>query len=187
MQNDLTQAERWHENGRIFSPAVFISKCSGQGIPMQRLLVQRSLALASALHLPVVATQPVQFLNPEDYRAHEARVCIAEGYVLGDRRRPKHCTEQQYFKTQAEMAELFADIPSALANTVELAKRCNLALELGVNRLPLFPTPNNESLELYLRTQAAAGLEVRMKTLFPDTAQREAEMPEVSRPAGFRG
>ena len=81
--------------------------------------MQRSLALASALRLPVVATHPVQFLNPEDYRAHEARVCIAEGYVLGDRRRPRHCTEQQYFKTQAEMAELFADIPAALANTVE--------------------------------------------------------------------
>ena len=87
----------------------------------------------------------MQFLNPDDYKAHEARVCIAEGYVLGDRRRPKHCTEEQYFKTQAEMAELFADIPAALANTVELAKRCNLTLELGVNRLPLFPTPNNQS------------------------------------------
>src|SRR6185437_15992249 len=131
------------------------------------MLVQRSLALASKLHLPVVATQSVQFLNPDDYTAHEARVCIAEGYVLGDRRRPKHCTEQQYFKTQSEMLALFADVPSALANTGELAKRCNLTLELGVNRLPLFPTPNNESLELYLRKQADAGLDARMKTLFP--------------------
>ena len=139
--------------------------------------MQRSLVLASALHLPVVATQPVQFLNPEDYRAHEARVCIAEGYVLGDRRRPRHCTEQQYFKSQAEMAELFTDVPAALANTVEIAKRCSLTLELGVNRLPLFPTPNNQSLELYLRNQAVAGLEARMKSLFADAAQREAKMP----------
>ena len=133
--------------------------------------------LASALHLPVVATQPVQFLNPEDYRAHEARVCIAEGYVLGDRRRPKHCTDQQYFKSQAEMTELFADVPAALSNSVEIAKRCNLTLELGVNRLPLFPTPNNESLELYLRNQAIAGLEARMGTLFPDALQRAGKMP----------
>ncbi len=139
--------------------------------------MQRSLVLASTLHLPVVATQPVQFLNPEDYKAHEARVCIAEGYVLGDRRRPRHCTEQQYFKTQAEMAELFADIPAALANTVELAKRCNLDAGTGRQSPPLFPTPNNQSLELYLRDQAEAGLEVRMKTLFPDTAERDAEMP----------
>ncbi|HJY04817.1 MAG TPA: DNA polymerase III subunit alpha, partial [Bryobacteraceae bacterium] len=95
-----------------------------------------------------------------------------------DRRRPKNCTEEQYFKTQAEMAELFADIPSALANTLALAKRCNLSLELGVNRLPLFPTPNNESLELYLRTQAAEGLEVRLNALFPDTAQRDMEVPK---------
>jgi DNA polymerase III subunit alpha len=126
----------------------------------------------------VVATHPVQFLNSEDYRAHEARVCIAEGYVLGDRRRPQNCTEQQYFKTQAEMGKLFADIPSALINTAELAKRCNLTLELGVNRLPLFPTPNEESLEHYLREQAETGLEIRMKALFPDATARSMEMPK---------
>ncbi|MEK7843950.1 MAG: DNA polymerase III subunit alpha, partial [Pseudomonadota bacterium] len=129
-------------------------------------------------HLPVVATQPVQFLSPDDYKAHEARVCIAEGYVLGDRRRPKNFTERQYFKTQAEMAELFTDIPAALANSVEIAKRCNLILELGVNRLPLFPTPHNESLEQYLHDQALAGLEERMQALFPDAVWRNAQIPK---------
>ncbi|MEK6594930.1 MAG: DNA polymerase III subunit alpha, partial [Pseudomonadota bacterium] len=141
-------------------------------------LVQQSLILAKKFDLPVVATQAVQFLNPEDYRAHEARVCIAEGYILEDKRRPRNFTEQQYFKIQAEITELFADIPSALANTIEIAKRCNLVLELGVNRLPLFPTPNNESLEQYLRDQAASGLIQRMANLFPDVEVRDSKIPK---------
>ncbi len=178
LQNDTTQADiSAREWARLFAGRFYI-EVQRAGHAGAESLVQRSLMLASALHLPVVATHPVQFLNPEDYRAHEARVCIAEGYVLGDRRRPKHCTEQQYLKSQAEMAELFADVPSALTNAVEIARRCNLVLELGVNRLPLFPTPGNESLDLYLRKQAVAGLEARMQVLFPDAIQRNAATPE---------
>src|SRR5688572_2073495 len=134
--------------------------------------VQQSLHLASELRLPVVATHPVQFLQPDDFRAHEARVCIAEGYMLADQRRPKRFSPEQYFKTQAEMAELYADIPQALANSVEIAKRCNLALELGKSKLPRFPTPNDETLDDYLRSRAYAGLEDRLLQLYPDAAQR---------------
>ena len=177
IQNDVGQAHLLATEWADLFPGRFYIEIQRAGHPNTEAVVQRSLMLASALHLPVVATQPVQFLNPEDYRAHEARVCIAEGYVLGDRRRPRQCTEQQYFKSQAEMAELFADVPAALANTREIAKRCNLTLELGVNRLPLFPTPNNQSLELYLRDQAVAGLEARMKSLFANAVQREEKMP----------
>ncbi len=140
--------------------------------------VQQSLQLASELKLPVVATHPVQFLKPGDFGAHEARVCIAEGYVLSDQRRPKRFSPDQYFKTQAEMARLFADIPQALANTAEIAKRCNLAIELGKNQLPRFPTPNNESLDDYLHTRAQAGLEQRMQRLYPDAAQRAQKLPQ---------
>jgi DNA polymerase-3 subunit alpha len=177
MQNDPVQASTLATGWERLFAGRFYMEVQRAGRANEETLLQRSLMLASALGLPVVATHPVQFLNPEDYRAHEARVCIAEGYVLGDRRRPQNCTGQQYFKTQAEMEELFADIPSALVNTVELAKRCNLTLELGVNRLPLFPTPNQESLEHFLREQAETGLEIRMKALFPDAAARCAEMP----------
>lgn len=141
-------------------------------------LVQSTLLLAQQCDLPVVATQAVQFLNPEDFRAHEARVCIAEGYVLEDKRRPKNFTEQQYFRTQTEMVELFADIPSALANTIEIAKRCNLTLELGINRLPMFPTPDNVSLEQYLREQADAGLQQRLTQLFPENELRQNKIVE---------
>ncbi len=141
-------------------------------------LIQSTLLLAQQSDLPVVATQAVQFLNLEDFRAHEARVCIAEGYILEDKRRPKNFTEQQYFRTQAEMVELFADIPSALANTIEIAKRCNLTLELGINRLPMFPTPDNVSLEQYLREQADAGLQHRLTQLFPENELRQSKVAE---------
>ena len=139
--------------------------------------VERAVRLASALKLPVVATHPVQFVEPEDFRAHEARVCISEGYILSDQRRPRQFSKEQYFKTQAEMAALFRDIPAALANSLEIAKRCNLALDLGKTHLPRFPTPNQESLEDYLRQGACAGLEQRMRQLFPDEAARIAQYP----------
>jgi DNA polymerase-3 subunit alpha len=139
--------------------------------------VQQSLQLASELKLPVVATHPVQFLHADDFRAHEARVCIAEGYVLADQRRPKLFGPDQYFKTQQEMAELFADIPQALANSVEIAKRCNLTLELGKSKLPPFPTPHNESLDDYLRARADAGLALRLEQLYSDAAQRADKLP----------
>lgn len=178
MQNNQVQAQALAQAWAALFPGRFYIEVQRVGHAHEEGCVQRSLTLASALGLPVVATHPVQFVSADDYKAHEARVCIAEGYVLGDRRRPKHFTEQQYFKTQAEMTTLFADIPTALANSVEIAKRCNLGLELGINRLPLFPTPNNESLEQYLRDQALIGLEKRMVTLFPDANERARHLPK---------
>jgi len=137
--------------------------------------VRRTLRLATAERLPVVATHPVQFMAPDDFKAHEARVCISEGYVLGDPRRPRNFTPEQYFKSQAEMAELFADLPQALANSVEIARRCNLTVELGKSRLPQFPTPEGVGLEDYLRQRAVEGFEQRLQVLFPDEAARDRE------------
>ncbi len=176
LQNNLQQAGIQTQKWADLFPDRFYMEIQRDGHANEAMLVQQSLGLAKKFNLPVVATQAVQFLNREDYRAHEARVCIAEGHTLDDKRRPRYFTEQQYFKTQAEITQLFADIPSALANTIEIAKRCNLVLELGINRLPLFPTPNNESLEQYLRDQAAAGLIQRMASLFPDETVRNGKM-----------
>ncbi len=131
--------------------------------------------IANTLNLPVVATHPIQFMTPDDFRAHEARTCISEGYILADTRRPKNFTVEQFFKTQAEMAELFADMPEALSNSVEIAKRCNFSIVLGKNYLPNFPTPNNESLNEYLIAEARAGLVKRLAVLYPDENQRNAQ------------
>ena len=125
-----------------------------------------------------MATHPIQFLDRDDFKAHEARVCIAEGNMLGDPRRPRPFTEEQYFKSQAAMAELFADIPEALENSVEIAKRCNLTIELGKPQLPQFPTPNNQSLDDFMLAEAQAGLTKRLEQLFPDATLREQKRPE---------
>jgi DNA polymerase-3 subunit alpha len=148
------------------------------GRPECDLHVARAVTLAEDLGLPVVATHPVQFPSRDDYTAHEARVCIAEGYTLTDKRRPKTFTEDDYFKTQDEMAALFADLPEALESTVEIARRCNLTLELGKSKLPDFPTPGGMPLDDYLRQFSQEGLESRMAVLFPDEAMRAARMPE---------
>jgi len=148
------------------------------GAPREEVHLRDTVKLAVELALPVVATHPVQFLSIDDFKAHEARVCIAEGYVLNDKRRQRQFTAQQYFKTQAEMAKLFADLPEALQNSVEIAKRCNISLKLGKPCLPNFPTPNGESLDDFLRSESQRGLEQRMLHLYPDEAQRAAKMPE---------
>ncbi len=137
----------------------------------------RAVELAAELGLPVVATHPVEFLKREDYKAHEARVCIAEGAILADRRRPRVFTEHDYFKSQAEMAELFADLPEAMSNSVEIARRCNLTLELGKNKLPLFPTPAGMTLDDYLRQRSQEGLAQRLELLYPDPAKRAEQLP----------
>ncbi|MCK6437115.1 DNA polymerase III subunit alpha [Rivihabitans pingtungensis] len=147
------------------------------GAPHCDTLVERTLWLAGETGLPVVATHPVQFMHRDDHKAHEARVCIAKGEILGDRRRARLFTEEQYFKSTAEMAELFADLPEALANSVEIAKRCNVTIQLGKNYLPDFPTPDGMTLDDYLIHRANEGLVERMQALYPDPNQREAEMP----------
>ncbi len=159
-------------------PQAFYLEVQRAGHPQQEQLVSSTADLGADLELPLVATHPIQFLDADDFKAHEARVCIAEGYVLGDRRRPKTFTEQQYFKTQAEMAELFADLPEALENTLEIAKRCNLTLTLGKNFLPQFPTPDGISLDQHLINEAKAGLEKRLELLFPDPEERQRRRPE---------
>src|SRR5438132_4292260 len=141
-------------------------------------LIASIVAIAAELELPVVATHPVQFLSRDEFRAHEARVCIAEGYTLADPRRPKRFTPEQYFTTQEEMAKRFTDLPGALANSVAIAQRCNLLIPLGKNYLPAFPVPAGVTIEQHLRNEAAAGLEKRLAFLYPDSTERDAKRPE---------
>ena len=137
--------------------------------------VAAAAQLAARLKLPVVATHPVQFATADDYEAHEARVCIAEGEILGNPRRERRFTPEQYFKSSAEMQALFADLPSALANAVEIARRCNLTLVLGKPQLPNFPVPEGHTIETYFRQASVEGLDERLARLFPDPARRAVE------------
>ena len=175
--NGSSARQAAREYAELF-PSRFYLEIQRCGAPREEVLVNETVKLAAELGLPVVATHPVQFMSAEDFKAHEARVCISEGYVLNDKRRVRAFTEQQYFRTQAEMAELFADLPEAMLNSVEIAKRCNLTLKLGTPHLPDFPTPNGESLDEFLRLESERGLAVRMQQLYPDEAQRAAKYPE---------
>lgn len=168
-----TAARDW---ARLF-PDRFYLEIQRCGQPNEETWVRATLHLASRLELPVVATHPVQFLQPEDYRAHDVRVCIAQGYVLGDQRRPKEFTTEQYFKTQSQMVELFSDVPAALANSVEIARRCSLLLDLNITRLPTFPTPAGIGIERYLREQAQSGLETRLQQLYPQPEILDSKRP----------
>ena len=154
------------------------------GRPEDNAHVVAAVKLASRLSLPVVATHPVQFLKQDDYESHEARVCISEGEILGNQRRVRKFTGDQYFKTAAEMQALFADVPSALANSVEIAKRCNLSLVLGKPQLPNYPTPLTDGKPMpiadYFRVLSVEGWVERLVHLYPDAAKREIERPRYA-------
>ncbi len=166
-------------------PEAFYLEVQRYGQAQQEALVQQTAALAGELGLPLVATHPIQFMAQDDFQAHEARVCIAEGYVLGDTRRPKPYTPEQYFKSQDEMCALFADMPEALENTLEIAKRCNLEMTLGKNFLPDFPTPEGMTIDDFLVAEAKAGLEVRLAELYPDPEVRAQRRPEYDERLDF--
>ncbi|SHE87939.1 DNA polymerase III subunit alpha [Vibrio gazogenes] len=135
-----------------------------------------AIELAEQYDLPVVATNEVVFLSRDLFDAHEIRVAIHDGYTLEDPRRPKHYSEQQYLRSEDEMCELFKDIPEALENTVEIAKRCNVTVRLGEYFLPNFPT-EGMNIDDFLVKKSQEGLEKRLEFLFPDPQVREQQRP----------
>ena len=136
-----------------------------------------AVELATTEQLPVVATNEVVFLKPENFEAHEIRVAIFDGYTLDDKRRPKRFSQEQYLKTPEQMAELFSDIPEALQNTVEIAKRCNVTVQLGEYFLPDYPT-GSLKIDEFLVKVSQDGLEERLQFLFPDEQERKEKRGE---------
>ncbi len=136
-----------------------------------------AVALAARRQCPVVASNDVCFLDAGQYEAHEARVCIHEGRTLDDPRRERRYSQEQYLRSAEEMAELFSDIPEALANTVAIARRCNLDLRLGEYFLPEYPIPAGKTLEQFFREESLAGLHQRFKVILPEgVADRDAKV-----------
>lgn len=152
-------------------PARFYLELSRTGKPQEETYIHTILKLAKQHNIPVVATNDVRFLKREDFEAHEARFCVHGGWLLADTKRPHLYTEQQYLRTSDEMSELFSDIPEAIENTFNIAKRCNLTLCLGENFLPKFPVPEaNLTIEQYLEKLSRQGLEERLAVLFDTTS-----------------
>ncbi len=148
-------------------PNSFYLELQRIGKPGEAHYISSAIDLAITTGLPVVATNDVRFLAQGDFAAHEVRVCINQGRVLEDTRRPKDYTEQQYLRSVEEMQSLFADIPEALQNTVEVAKRCNLELTLDENYLPDFPVPEGKTLAELMVETARAGLKERLQQRLP--------------------
>jgi len=163
---DTTLANEFLEQWKMLFPGRFYLQLHRIGKMQEEEYIQAAVDLALKTQTPVVACNAVHFLTSDDFQAHEVRVCIHEGRTLDDARRPKNFTPQQYLRSPQEMVELFRDIPEALQNSVEIAKRCNVELSLGKNFLPDFPIPDGMSEESFFREQARNGLEKRLATQF---------------------
>jgi len=169
---------RWRE---IFGDRYYLQLVR-TGREAEENCLHASVALAAKCAVPVVATNEVCFLSPKEFPAHEVRVCINDGRTLDDPRRPRNYSEQQFLRSPEQMLELFSDIPEALQNTVEIAKRCNLELTLGKNFLPDYPVPEGMGIGDFLAEQSRKGLEWRLERIFdrqaPDFAEKRKPYDE---------
>ncbi len=162
-EHDADQAlDRWLE---LFGGDRFYLELQRLGRSGEEPYIASAVSLASKRGVPVVATNDVRFLEPDDFESHEARVCIHDGALLADKGRTRRYTQQQYLRTPDEMAELFADVPEALANSVEIARRCSLVLKLGESRLPEYPVPPEHTPATFVRAESERGLVARLATL----------------------
>ena len=165
------ELERWL---KVFANRFFL-ELQRTDRPQEEDYIEAALDLAVEFNAPPVATNDVRFLKPDEFYAHEARVCINQGRVLDDPRRPKDYTDRQYLRSPEEMAELFKDIPEALENTVEIAKRCSLELTLGENFLPNFPVPSGMSVEEFFAEESRKGLQQRLAVLLPNASTEQCQ------------
>lgn len=164
LQNKFDLAEKRIQNWQQHFGHNFYLEIQRIGRSAEEDYIQAAVRLAAKFNVPLVATNPIRFFEAEDFEAHEARVCIHRGEMLNNPARHRLYTDQQYFKSALQMAELFADIPEAIANTVEIAKRCTVKLSFGKVYLPNFPIPADTTLEQYFSMQAAEGLQNRLNS-----------------------
>ena len=155
---------------RALFPDSFYLELSRTGRAQENEYLHLAVELAEETDTPVVATNEVCFIEKGDFEAHELRVCINEGRVLDDPHRPKNYSDQQYLRSPEEMAELFSDIPEALENSVEIAKRCSVEVKQGTYYLPDFPVPQGMTMDEYFRQLSREGLEKRLDFLFDRNA-----------------
>ncbi|MCV6592467.1 MAG: DNA polymerase III subunit alpha [Silicimonas sp.] len=142
----------------------------GGGLPeAERLSERPAVEMAYAMDLPLVATNDVYFPKPDMYEAHDALICIAEGAYVDQQADRRRLTQQHYLKSPAEMTALFADLPEAIDNTMEIARRCAYGAERCDPILPKFADDEVEE----LRRQAKEGLDARLAVIDPAAPREE--------------
>jgi DNA polymerase-3 subunit alpha len=156
------EAAAWLAHYRNIFSGDFYIELQRTGRPGDEDYVGRAVNLASSAACPVVATNDVRFLAPAEFEAHEAKTCIQGGYTLDDSSRPRNYSDQQYLRSTDEMSTLFADLPEALQNTVEIAKRCNVSLEFGKSFLPEYEIPGGATPDQQLKQLARDGLDAKL-------------------------
>ncbi len=177
LNNQTAELQSIVEHWKTLFPDRFYLELIRTGREDEERYIDGALAVAVEHDLPVVATNDVRFLTPDQFEAHEAKVCINEGRLLDDPRRPRNYSEQQYLRSPEEMVELFSDIPEAITNTIEIAKRCNVELTLGEHFLPDFPVPEGMTIAEFFSQESYKGLEPRLEVLFPDPEVRAQQRP----------
>ncbi len=178
LKGNMTQAQQLAQWCQQHFPQRFYLEVQRAGRPGDEECLHATVAFALEQQLPIVATNDVRFMQAEDFEAHEVRVCIHDGYTLEDPRRERRYSEEQYLKSPEEMADLFSDLPEALANTVEIAKRCSIDIELGKNYLPDFPVPEGMTIAEYFEKVSYEGLEKRLEGILDPQAPDYAEQKQ---------
>ncbi|SIS78010.1 DNA polymerase III, alpha subunit [Thalassolituus maritimus] len=182
IKGKLEAAEALVEEYMAHFPDRFYFEVQRTGREGDEHIVRAGMAMASKLDVPLVATNDVRFINADDFEAHETRVSIGQGFALDDPRRPRDYSEQQYFRSGEEMESLFSDIPSAIENTVEIAKRCSVEVELGTYYLPDYPIPEGMNEDDFFRKISEVGLNERLDVILAGIPKDSPEYAEKRKP-----
>jgi DNA polymerase-3 subunit alpha len=178
LKDDYLAAKETAQQMKDFFGEDFYIELQRDGSKEEEKYMDGAVKICSELNIAPVVTHPVLFAEAEDFVAHEARYCIAHKQPLFSMKRERPFNKEMYLKTKEEMIELFSDLPEALNNSVAIAKKCNVILELNKNKLPIFPTPNGESIDEYFANFARKGLEERLLENFPNFEERETKKKE---------
>ena len=178
LANELDEAQNIAQEMKDVFGEDFYIELQRDGMPEEDQYMDGAVTISQKLNIAPVATHPVLFLEKEDFVAHEARFCISNKYALFDMQRPRPFNKEMYFKTPAEMQELFSDLPQALENTINIAKKCNVELDLGKSDLPKFPTPEGEDESDYFVKLTKEGLEKRLKKIYKTDEAIQANRKE---------
>ncbi len=150
---------------QIFEPGDFYLEIQANGIPEQTVANEGLIRLAREISLPLVATNDCHYLRKSDSRAHEILLCIQTGKTVADEKRLKFHTDQLYFKSPEEMAEEFAHVPEALENSVKIAAKCDLQLDLGSYHFPVFPIEEGETIDERFEKEVREGFDLRIEAI----------------------